>query len=306
MSDIKKVKVDPTGFFLKEDDTLSHASLGDSSDSSLDDYMPSKSQDLVHLQTSPNVTVIKEGGSTEPTAEPVYQPEPVTQEQAGGYKKGDIENYLKIKEDKDDDGESVNSTYSEKDLNSDEVNVEPQNEFKEQVEEAVVIPRPPPDTPTDSQNEYYTDSEEEIVDMTENKFYEVLASVLEDEEGENVAENMAKLNRNLEKHNSLMEQILREMIKSNAHNENSSRMIETLNNSVNNQTKILKSINAKNNNNSNAIIEETVEESETVQDGDNEEDEDNNDKKNKKRRIERMKHRIGTPEIKNLRISNKN
>ena len=66
MSDIKKIKVDPTGFFLKEDDAQSHASLDEFSDSSLEDYMPSKSPDLVHLQTSPNVTVIKEGGNAEP------------------------------------------------------------------------------------------------------------------------------------------------------------------------------------------------------------------------------------------------
>jgi uncharacterized protein YyaL (SSP411 family) len=35
--------------------------------------------------------------------------------------------------------------------------------------------------------------------MTDNKLYDILASVLEDEDGENVSENMSKMNRNLEK-----------------------------------------------------------------------------------------------------------
>jgi len=293
MSNIKNVKVDPTGFFLKEDDTQSHASLDDSSSqSSLDDYMP-KNPNLVHIQSSPNVTVIKEENS-EPTntTPPVVEKLPVNPDtsmapivQSDGVKKGDIENYLKIKE-KDDDEESVNSTYSEKEMNSNELNTEKKEDI-----EPIVVPKPPPDTPTD----YYTDTEEEIVDMTENKFYEVLASVLEDEEGENVAENMAKLNRNLERHNQLLELILKEFIKSNTHNQNSAKMIETLNNSVNNQTKILKSMNK----NSNAIIEETEEISEIEPS----EDDESQKGGKKTRRIERMKHRITTPDVKNVRVS---
>jgi len=296
MSNIKNVKVDPTGFFLREDDTQSHASLDDSSsESSLEEYMPKK-QDLVHIQTSPNVTVIKEGGSEPTTPPPIVEKLPVNPDtpivQSGGIKQGDIENYLKIKE-KDDDEESVNSTYSEKEMNSDELNTE-----KKEDSEPVVVPKPPPlDTPTDSQNDYYTDTEEEIVDMTENKFYEVLASVLEDEEGENVAENMAKLNRNLERHNELLELILKEFIKSNTHNQNSAKMIETLNNNVNNQTKILKSMNG--NKNSNAIIEETEEISEIEPS----EDDESQKGGKKTRRIERMKHRINTPDVKNIRVT---
>jgi len=53
--------------------------------------------------------------------------------------------------------------------------------------------------PNNNRNDYYSDTEEDVIDMTDNKLYDILASVLEDEDGENVSENMAKMNRNLEK-----------------------------------------------------------------------------------------------------------
>ena len=53
--------------------------------------------------------------------------------------------------------------------------------------------------PANTRNDYYSDAEEDVIDMTDNKLYDILASVLEDEDGENVSENMAKMNRNLEK-----------------------------------------------------------------------------------------------------------
>jgi hypothetical protein len=53
--------------------------------------------------------------------------------------------------------------------------------------------------PDNNRNDYYSDAEEDVIDMTDNKLYDILASVLEDEDGENVSENMAKMNRNLEK-----------------------------------------------------------------------------------------------------------
>jgi len=53
--------------------------------------------------------------------------------------------------------------------------------------------------PANNRNDYYSDAEEDVIDMTDNKLYDILSSVLEDEDGENVSENMAKMNRNLEK-----------------------------------------------------------------------------------------------------------
>jgi hypothetical protein len=53
--------------------------------------------------------------------------------------------------------------------------------------------------PANNRNDYYSDADEDVIDMTDNKLYDILASVLEDEDGENVSENMAKMNRNLEK-----------------------------------------------------------------------------------------------------------
>ena len=53
--------------------------------------------------------------------------------------------------------------------------------------------------PDNIRNDYYSDADEDVIDMTDNKLYDILASVLEDEDGENVSENMSKMNRNLEK-----------------------------------------------------------------------------------------------------------
>ena len=53
--------------------------------------------------------------------------------------------------------------------------------------------------PANNRNDYYSDADEDVIDMTDNKLYDILASVLEDEYGENVSENMSKMNRNLEK-----------------------------------------------------------------------------------------------------------
>jgi hypothetical protein len=53
--------------------------------------------------------------------------------------------------------------------------------------------------PANNRNDYYSDADEDVIDMTDNKLYDILASVLEDEDGENVSENMSKMNRNLEK-----------------------------------------------------------------------------------------------------------
>ena len=53
--------------------------------------------------------------------------------------------------------------------------------------------------PANNRNDYYSDADEDVIDMTDNKLYDILASVLEDEDGENVSEKMSKMNRNLEK-----------------------------------------------------------------------------------------------------------
>jgi hypothetical protein len=70
--------------------------------------------------------------------------------------------------------------------------------------------------------------------MTDNKLYDILASVLEDEDGENVSENMAKMNRNLEKVITMFENYQQ----NNAKDEYLSKIGEA----IENQNKILSQI----------------------------------------------------------------
>ena len=70
--------------------------------------------------------------------------------------------------------------------------------------------------------------------MTDNKLYDILASVLEDEDGENVSENMAKMNRNLEKVITMFEAFQQ----NNAKDEYLSKIGEA----IENQNKILTQI----------------------------------------------------------------
>ena len=88
--------------------------------------------------------------------------------------------------------------------------------------------------PANDRNDYYSDAEEDVIDMTDNKLYDILASVLEDEDGENVSENMAKMNRNLEKVITMFEAFQQ----NNAKDEYLSKIGEA----IENQNKILSQI----------------------------------------------------------------
>jgi hypothetical protein len=88
--------------------------------------------------------------------------------------------------------------------------------------------------PANNRNDYYSDTEEDVIDMTDNKLYDILASVLEDEDGENVSENMAKMNRNLEKVITMFENYQQ----NNAKDEYLSKIGEA----IENQNKILSQI----------------------------------------------------------------
>lgn len=88
----------------------------------------------------------------------------------------------------------------------------------------------PPNT-APMRNDYYSDTDEEVIDMTDNKLYEVLASVLEDEDGNNVSENMAKTNSYLEKLISIFE--------NQQKHSNSDDVILKISNAIENQNKLL-------------------------------------------------------------------
>jgi len=293
MSDkFKIVKVDPTGFYLNKEDSKQsvHSEASSISDTTTTDSEESTNHDLVHLQNIPtNVSVIKEPApetTTEITETPNIQ-------QGGENKKESkpVGNYLAVKKplEEDDDGESVNSQYSEKDIQSEELNETPEAPKKH-----IPIPTPTQETTT-SRNDYYSDNEEEIIDMTDNKLYEVLASVFEDEEGENVSENLSKLNRSLEKHNELLEKILHEFSEMNREKHKERRFFESLALTVQNHSKLLKNKNANAIEETEQVLDDAL--STEIEPTDNEE---TNDKKGGRKTIKRMKNRITTPNVKKL------
>lgn len=293
---VKIVKVDPTGFYLNKEDSKQSVQSEASDISSISDSaseettQSTENHDLVHLQSAPvNVSVIKEQPS----------PSPKQVQQTGGANNNEnkkevnkpVENYLAVKKPLEDDEESVNSQYSEKDINSEEL-----PETNDTPPKIIPSNNSPTNTQTTetttSRNDYYSDDEEEIIDMTDNKLYEVLASVFEDEEGDNVSENLAKLNRNMEKHNELLEKILGAFMEMNAAKHQERKFFETLALTVQNHSKLLK----KNN-----TINEDIEVLENALDTELEPtNEDTDNKKGGRKTIKRMKQRIETPKIKKI------
>ena len=59
----------------------------------------------------------------------------------------------------------------------------------------------------DSQSDY----EVEEIDLTEDKLYQVLSTMLEDTNGNNICECVNKLNQNFDTHNKLLLQILNKL-----------------------------------------------------------------------------------------------
>jgi hypothetical protein len=129
--------------------------------------------------------------------------------------------------------------------------------------------------PDNNRNDYYSDAEEDVIDMTDNKLYDILASVLEDEDGENVSENMAKMNRNLEKVITMFEAYQQ----NNTKDEYLSKIGEAIENQNKILTQIVKALEKK---------EEPTQElniavlNENKENNLNNELNDNNNKKNKK------------------------
>jgi len=284
---VKIVKVDPTGFYLNKEDDSRQSVASDVSESgseTSDISSESENGDLVHLKNVPtNVSVIKEPA-------PSPQMKQQNHQQEGGAT-NKMENYMPVKKNEEEDEESVNSQYSEKEMDSEEL---PQtNEPPTNKQNTNVIPTHTPETTT-SRNDYYSDTDEEIIDMTDNKLYEVLASVFEDEEGENVSENLSKLNRNLEKHNELLEKILFEFIEMNKEKHKERKFFETLAFTVQNHSKLLK--------NNKKILEETEEVLDDALSTENEptENEETDNKRGGRKTIKRMKNRISTPNVKKI------
>lgn len=241
IKEIKIVKLLPGGFTpvtpdqtTTDDDSAKTVESYISETDDEDIVHKEKPVDLVHLNTPANVTVTKE----------------INNEQAGG--KGEtigVDNYLQMK--KDDDDVSTSSKYSEKDVNVDGDELKVTEEFDEKSD--IITPESPEFTtmvsrPTvipqkkeepKERNDYYSDEEEDIIDMTDNKLYEVLAMVLEDGEGDNVSENLLKINNNLEKHNEILTKLVQEYAEINRERNKERRHFEQMAMAINNQNLLL-------------------------------------------------------------------
>jgi len=56
------------------------------------------------------------------------------------------------------------------------------------------------------------DTTQDVFDLTQNKLYQVLSKLFEDNKGNNISENLEKLNKLFESHNQIMEKMLNQLI----------------------------------------------------------------------------------------------
>jgi len=270
MSNIKIVKLDPTGFNVRpdtptvSDNESAHSvdSIGGSETSSIASFNSEKTpDDLAYLpNVSSNVSVTKTDlvshSSPVTTTSSIPLP-PISNKslnQSGGKSLEEplvdgAQGYLTIK--KNDDEISANSAYSQRELKTDELSTDspaslmslakPIQPTEPEFSTMVKPPQTMPDqkSETGSRNDYYSTEDEEIIDMTDNKLYEVMASVLEDEEGDNVSENLAKISRGLEKLNDVLSKIHTEYAEINKERAKERRHFEQMAMAINNQNLLL-------------------------------------------------------------------
>lgn len=142
--------------------------------------------------------------------------------------------------------------------------------------------------PANTRNDYYSDTEEDVIDMTDNKLYDILSSVLEDEDGENVSENMAKMNRNLEK--------IITMFEAYQQNNTKDEYLSKLGDAIENQNKILLQLVN--------ILEKQAPNHESTKKEDNEEKHYKNEKKNKNDKSEKSESSVESENNDNLTDEN--
>lgn len=219
MSDnIKIVKVDPTGFFVKKDKSpVSSDSeiLDDSSDSSTDDDEPMKENNLSPLPRVPtNVSVIKEREVT-----PFITPSETSIVVTNARDMEMANNYLSTTPKPQDSNPSIP-------FNNNTSNNENTNNSSTENSESLY-------SDSDSQ------SDEQAIDMTDNGLYNVLEAVLIDDDGENIGQILSKVNKNLEKHNDTMNKCLTQYMEMNREKAKERRYLENLTQAIHNQNRIL-------------------------------------------------------------------
>jgi len=67
-------------------------------------------------------------------------------------------------------------------------------------------------TEVQSAEQQVEDTSQDVFDLTQNKLYQVLSKLFEDTKGNNISENIEKLNKLFESHNQIMEKMLSQLI----------------------------------------------------------------------------------------------
>jgi len=229
MSDksIKIVKVDPTGFFVKKDeDTKDSFGSRVSDESSISSVSSGGSKDSEsNLNPLPNVSppisVIKEEKIVEPPSAVVVTNNAQEMAQANNYLSTSVPKINKIEEVKVSNIPFQNNTR------------------EESTEDTMTTTRSESESSSSESSVSRDTDDEEVIDMTDNTLYTVLAAVLEDEDGNNVSENLSSINRHLEKHNETLEKILSEYAEINRERGREKRYFEQMAQAINNQTRVL-------------------------------------------------------------------
>lgn len=237
MSDrnVKIVKVDPLNFFIKKDED-GKESIGSTTDISDESSITSISStggsvnenNLNHLPVNPNVSVIKEEVAVReiPSDSVVQINDQIDAAQAN--------NYLSTKP-AFEPPKLVNNVPFINNTSKVESEIIEESDSKTNT-----ITDSETDTDTETASKTTESSGDEVIDMTDNTLYTVLAALFEDDEtGNNVSENLASIDRKLEKHNEMMEKMLAEYTQMNRERSKDRRNNEQLVQAINNQNRML-------------------------------------------------------------------
>ncbi len=208
---IKIVKVDPTGFFVKKDEE---------DEASIDSEITDESSVTSEISEPENENINLNPLPSAPKAVSVIKEPEVMQSSI-------------IKIDNANDVANVNSYLSFK-------KEEPEIPFTNNtVSEETVTSESSAQSKNETISDTDTDSEEQVIDMDDNTLYTALAAVLEDEDGDNVSDNLKNINRHLEKHNDTMEKILNEYSEINKERARERKYMEQLSIAINNQNRMM-------------------------------------------------------------------
>jgi hypothetical protein len=150
------------------------------------------------------LSVIKPPTSNPPTSNPPTSNPPASKPNPPipNVSNNDLFNYLSTKnQNQENSGQELSLSKLEESVdNESEINSETMESRKsEELVEEQVQPQ-------------VEDTTEDVFDLTQNKLYQVLSKLFEDNKGNNISENLEKLNKLFESHNQIMEKMLNQLI----------------------------------------------------------------------------------------------